>query len=93
LSVKAISGGRVLVFGVNKKAQSTLKQCDVTFKELQIMGTWLANATFPGVVRLLESGLLNLKPLITHTFPLEEIHKGIDLLARGEGVEILITLS
>lgn len=89
--VKAIrKGGKVLVFGVNTKAEPKIVQSQVTFKEAQILGTWLANATFPVAVKILESGVLNLKPLITHTLPLNKIHEGISLLAKGEGIEILI---
>lgn len=83
--------GKILVFGVNTKAVAEFHQCDVTFKELQIIGTWLANATFPEAVRILESGILNIEGLITHTSPLTEIHKGLDLLAKGEAVKIIIT--
>jgi len=90
-AIKAIrKGGKVLVFGVNTKAEPKIVQSQVTFKEAQIYGTWLANATFPAAVKILESGVLNLKPLITHTLPLEELHKGIELLAKGEGIEIII---
>jgi threonine dehydrogenase-like Zn-dependent dehydrogenase len=83
-------GGRVLAFGVNAKAEEQINQSQITFKEATVCGTWLANATFPRAVRILESGVLDLKPLITHTLPLTKIHEGIELLARGEGVEILV---
>lgn len=89
--VKAIrKGGKVLVFGVNTRAEPKIIQSQVTFKEAQILGTWLANATFPTAVKILESGVLNLKDLITHTFPLSRVNEGISLLTKGEGIEILI---
>ena len=28
--------------------------------------------------------------MITHTLPLDQIHEAIDLLRRGEGVEVLV---
>ena len=59
----ARKGGRVMAFGVNTRATAQFPQSDVTFKELQIMGKWLANATFPEAVRILESGLLNIGEL------------------------------
>lgn len=83
-------GGRILLFGVNPKAEPTVKQCDITFKEAKIFGTWLANATFPKAVKLIESGILNLEELITDTMSLNDIHKGIDLLARGQAIKIMI---
>ena len=91
-AIKAVrKGGKVLLFGVNTKAQPTVIQSQITFKEIQVLGTWLANATFPMAVKVLESGVLNLKPLVTHTLPLEKLHEGIDILAKGQGVEIIIT--
>jgi L-iditol 2-dehydrogenase len=86
----ARKGGKVLVFGVNTRAVAQFPQCDVTFKELQVLGTWLANATFPEAVKVLESGVLNIKGLITDTIALTDIHRGLETLARGEAVKIII---
>lgn len=83
-------GGTVLLFGVNNHAQMELAQKDITTREVDVIGTWIANASFPSAVKVLESGMLNLKPLITHTFPLDELEKGIELLGKGEGIEIFI---
>jgi L-iditol 2-dehydrogenase len=86
----ARKGGKVLVFGVNTTAVAQFHQCDVTFKELQVLGTWLANATFPEAVKVLESGLLDISGLITQTIPLTDIHKGLETLAKGEAVKIIV---
>jgi threonine dehydrogenase-like Zn-dependent dehydrogenase len=83
-------GGRVMVFGVNTKAMAQFPQSDVTFKELQVLGTWLANATFPEAVRVLESGVLNIGGLITATIPLAQVREGIDMLGKGEAVKIIV---
>lgn len=86
----ARKGGKVLVFGVNTQAVAQFPQSDVTFKELQVLGTWLANATFPEAVRVLESGVLNIGGLVTHSIPLTGIHQGLETLARGEAVKIIV---
>ena len=83
-------GGTILLFGLNSKAEFNLHQIDITMREVKVLGTWLANATFPTAVKILESGKLNLKPLITHVLPLGELLQGIELLKKGEGIEILI---
>ena len=82
--------GRLMVFGVNTQATAQFPQSAVTFKELQVLGTWLANATFPEAVRVLESGVLNIGGLITGTIPLADIHQGLATLARGEAVKIIV---
>ncbi len=86
----ARKGGKVLVFGVNTRAVAQFPQSDVTFKELQVLGTWLANATFPEAVRVLESGLLNVGGMITDAMPLSDLHRGLEKLARGEAVKIIV---
>lgn len=90
-AVKAVKkGGRVLLFGMNKKAEPTVIQSEVTTKEVTLYGTWLANASFPRAVKILEEDSWNLKDLITHTLPLEKLEEGIELLRNGEAVEVLI---
>ena len=92
-AIKVIrKGGKVLLFGVNTKAQPAVVQSQVIFKEASVLGTWLANATFPRAVAILESGVLNLKELVTHTLSLEKLIEGIELLRKGEGIEIIIDM-
>jgi 2-desacetyl-2-hydroxyethyl bacteriochlorophyllide A dehydrogenase len=89
--LKAIrKGGKVLLFGVNKMAKPEIVQSLITLKEASILGTWLANATFEKAVKILESGVLNLEELITHVLSLERLEEGIELLRKGEGIEIII---
>ncbi len=83
-------GGTCLLMGNNARANPNIVQSLITYKEAKVLGTWLANASFGQAVKLLDSGLLNLEFMITHTLPLEEIHEAIDLLRRGEGVEVLV---
>lgn len=83
-------GGTVLLFGVNGNARPEIAQSRITQHEIDVKGTWLANATFPQAVKLLESEVLNLRELITHTLPLQDTLKGIELLKSGRGVEIFI---
>jgi len=86
----ARKGGKVLVFGVNTNAVAHFPQSEITFKELQVLGTWLANATFPKAVDVLESGVLDMGALVTDTIPLKEVHSGIERLAKGEAEKIIL---
>lgn len=84
------NGGTLLIFGLNSHAEARLHQFDITTREIRVQGTWLANASFPIAVKLLESGRLNLQSMITHRLPLEQVAEGINILRRGEGIEMLI---
>lgn len=83
-------GGTVVLFGVNKIARKEIAQCEITTKEIEVKGTWLANATFPQAVSIIENQVIDLSRLITGVYPLEEIHTGLELLRKGEGVKVII---
>ncbi len=82
--------GKILLIGFNDKSRPKIPQSQITLKEIQIMGTWLANATFPKAVKLIESGKLELKKLITCSMPLDDIHEGIELIKKGKAFKIMI---
>jgi len=84
-------GGKILLFGQNEKAKARIFQNIITRCELDIMGTYIARFTFPPAIQIIESGLLNLQELVTHRFPLEEIHKGIQVMRKGEAIKVVIT--
>jgi 2-desacetyl-2-hydroxyethyl bacteriochlorophyllide A dehydrogenase len=83
-------GGRILLFGMNSRAMSEIRQNDITRNEIQVLGSYIANATFPATVALLESEQLNLKKFVTHTFKLSDIHAGIDAMRSGDAIKVLI---
>jgi len=83
-------GGKVVIFGVNTQAVANFPQSQVTFKEITIYGAWLANATFPAAVKVLESRSLDLDGLVSHKIPLKDLHKGIDLLANRQAMKIVV---
>ena len=86
----ARKGGKVVLFGVNGQSVSQVMQKEITTKEVAVLGTWLANATFPEAVKVLEAGAIDLASLITDVIPLEDIHKGLAKLAKGEAIKIIV---
>ncbi len=86
----ARKGGQVVLFGVNKRARAEIAQCEITTKELNVSGTWLANATFPEAVRLLEQGGIDVGALVTEVISLDGLHAGLKKLAAGEAVKIVV---
>ncbi|WP_162610547.1 alcohol dehydrogenase catalytic domain-containing protein [Blautia sp. An249] len=82
--------GTIVLFGVNKQARKEIAQCEITTKEVRVLGTWLANATFPQAVKILEEEVIDMKSLITDTYPLEEIKEGMEKLRKGQAVKVII---
>lgn len=83
-------GGRFLIIGGKTDAVTSFKQIEIVIGELNIMGTFLANASFGPAVRILESGSIPAEKLVTHSLPLGKIHQGIRLLEEGRAVKVLI---
>ena len=84
-------GARVVVFGMNGTARPPVHQVEIVEKGLAIFGSYISNFTFPAAIRLVESGQLNLTPMITATIPLEETVAGIARIRSGVAVKIVIT--
>lgn len=82
--------GTVLLFGLNLNAEVPVRQSDITLREIDVKGTYVDDATFDMAVDILEKGLIDLKPLITHTISLERLLEGVDLLRTGKGMEIIV---
>ncbi len=83
-------GGRVLLFGMNSEAVAEVRQNDITRGEIDVLGSFIANDTFPATVKLLESGELSLARLVTHRFGLGDIHAAIEAMRGGEAIKVLV---
>jgi len=85
-------GGKISTFGeqnINAFADK-VSFTKVTQKELQIIGSYVTNASFDQTIKILTRNDLRLTKLITHRIKLTEIEKGIELMKKGEAVEIII---
>lgn len=82
--------GRIALFGVNQSHIGSIKQSDITFNNLTVMGTFIDNFSWYPAVRLIESGRLNLSLLVTHKMPLSSIHEGMELMRRGECIKVVL---
>jgi len=84
-------GGRILLFGQNYQARAQVAQNDITKNELTVMGSFITRFTFPFAIKIIESKVLDLEKLITHRLPLEDVHKGIEAMRKGEAIKVIIT--
>lgn len=83
----ARKGGRIIMFGENHKAESTLRPHEIQGQELRILGSFIGITVFPQAVKMLESGAVELTDLITHRLSLAELPAGIAELAAGRGAK------
>jgi (R,R)-butanediol dehydrogenase / meso-butanediol dehydrogenase / diacetyl reductase len=84
-------GGKILLFGVNARAESTFRQFNITDNEFDVLGSYIFdNTLFPRVIKVLESGALPLDRLVTHRLPLDQIQGGIQLLRGGDALKVVV---
>jgi threonine dehydrogenase-like Zn-dependent dehydrogenase len=87
----AAMGGRIILFGMNSNAWPAVQQVQITENGLTIHGTHITNFTFPAAIRLIESGALDLAPMISEVLPLERTAEGIAHLRTGQATKVVIT--
>lgn len=75
-------GGSVAFAGIVGGGRKLLVESDLfSLKDLRVHGIFsYTSALFAQALRLIENGLLDVRPLITHQFPLEAYGRAFDLL-------------
>ncbi len=85
-------GGRFSILGIPDKPMVTDWGADIIFKYITVQGIngRLMYKTWYEAERFLSSGRLDLEPIITHRFRLEEFEKGMELMKSGNCGKILL---
>lgn len=86
----AAMGARIVVFGMNQNAVVPIRQVVITEKSIGIFGTYITHFTFPAAIRMIESGSLNLKPIVSDIVPLADALEGLARLRSGEATKVVI---
>ena len=81
--------GKILLFGINDRASQTIKQYDITRKEVSVLSSYATHYTFPYVAKMLSNHVLDLLPLLTNRVTLEQLPEGIEMLRRGEAMKVV----
>jgi 2-desacetyl-2-hydroxyethyl bacteriochlorophyllide A dehydrogenase len=83
--------GKLLFFGVNPPdARIGLSPYDVYQQDLEILGSFALRYTFHDAFALLESGAVDVLPLLSERFPIERFPEALELAASGEALKVLI---
>ncbi|KAG4028663.1 hypothetical protein MFRU_020g01020 [Monilinia fructicola] len=73
-------GGKVFVVGVGKD-EMTLPFMRLSTREVDLQFQYRYSNTWPRAIRLVESGIIDMKKLVTHRFPLEDAVKAFETAA------------
>lgn len=86
----AAFSGTVLLFGVNDQVSQTLKQYDITHKELTMVSSFATQNTFVHAIKLLNSGVLDMTGVITERIGLEQVIDTMEKLRNGKGTKAVV---
>ncbi|MEM3730792.1 MAG: zinc-binding dehydrogenase [Candidatus Bathyarchaeia archaeon] len=91
ISIDSLRRGGRLVFVGYSEDNFVVSPVKLVYNQLKVFGS-RASSKWEAieVIKLVQSGKFNLKPLITHTVPLDEINHGLDLLRSGKAVRVVV---
>jgi threonine dehydrogenase-like Zn-dependent dehydrogenase len=83
--------GKLLFFGVNP-TDATIKVSPylVYKKDLEIYGSFALRFTFHQAIDLMQSGAVNVKPLLSDRLPIERFPEALRLAGSGEALKVQI---
>jgi threonine 3-dehydrogenase len=82
--------GTVLQFGHDETVKPQIPVGIMLKKEVQILGAFIGRYSFDRTAKVMESGALPLKRIVSHRLPLSKVHEGLDLLRQGKGIKIIL---
>lgn len=89
----ARTGGRLLLFGIITATEAALPFYQLYFKELAVINARAAKGEdFAGCINLLQRGMVQLEPLVSHVMPLEELEGAIEMLGSSGDQRLKVIL-
>ena len=87
-------GGTVLCFGIMPNEVKDFFGYAMYYKELTLVGSrGMTPNDFRPAIGVVESGNLDLKPLVTHRFPLERTKEALDLVDKEPGKALRVVVN
>lgn len=83
------SGGVVVLVGLGSDTV-TVPLINAAVREVDIRGVFRYCNTWPMAIAMLASGKVNVKPLVTHRFPLEQAVQAFETTRQGHGVKVML---
>jgi len=76
----ATKGGKILLFGVcPDDATFDFSPYDLFHRDLSVYGSFAVNMTFAPAIELLQSGTVDVEPLTSHRFSLDEVPRALEI--------------
>nr|XP_002131633.1 sorbitol dehydrogenase [Ciona intestinalis] len=83
------SGGCLLLVGLGP-AMVNVPIVNAAVREVDIRGVFRYCNTYPTAIQMLASRQVDVTPLVTHRFKLEEVQKAFEVTRAGEGIKVML---
>jgi L-iditol 2-dehydrogenase len=83
-------GGTVVLVGIPANDQTSFQASVARRKGLTIKMVRRMKHTYPRAIALVESGLIDVRSLVTHHFPLSKVVEAFDVARRREGLKVIV---
>jgi len=83
-------GARVVLIGIPAEDRTAFTASTARRKGLTIKLSRRMKRVYPRAIRLVESGMVDVRSLVTHRFPLEEFDQAFSTAQRREGLKVII---
>jgi L-iditol 2-dehydrogenase len=87
-----IPGGKVILAGIPDKDQTSFSASIARRKGLTIKLVRRMKHTYPRATELVTKGLVDVRSLVTHRFPVEQAVEAFRVAARREGLKVVVEL-
>jgi L-iditol 2-dehydrogenase len=85
-------GGKIILAGIPEDDRTYFSASIARRKGLTIKLVRRMKHTYPRAIELVSKGLVDVRSLVTHRFPLEEAPEAFRLAERREGLKVIIEL-
>jgi L-iditol 2-dehydrogenase len=83
-------GGKVILVGIPGKDKTSFTASTARRKGLAILLSRRMKYTYPRAIQLVEDGLIDLRSLVTHRYPMSEFEQAFQTAGRRDGLKVLI---
>ncbi len=85
-----VPGGKVILVGIPDDDRTSFSASTARRKGLTIKMVRRMKHTYPRAIELVSKGLVDVRSIVTHRFPLEQAREAFEVAKRREGLKIII---
>jgi threonine dehydrogenase-like Zn-dependent dehydrogenase len=85
-------GGKVAVLGLAGAQLSTISPDRLVLDEIDLLGIRSSPNAYPPMIELMASGAVDVSPLVTHVYELDDVERAFDALRSRDAIRPIVRL-